>query len=92
MVDDSLSRVVEALAYLQKLCGIHWKMSPSLTQEEGQQILTAATMQEEETIDFSGESWSLRSDPLDPVLLKELLDGHSRSLLSRQDVQIELEG
>ena len=92
MVDDSLSRVVEALAYLQKRCGIHWEMSPSLTHEEGQQILTAATMLKEETIDFAWESWSLRSDPLNSVLLKELMDGHSRALLSRQDVQIELEG
>jgi len=92
MADDSLSRVVEALAYLQKRCSIHWEMSPSLTYEEGQQILAAATMLREETFDFAWQSWNIRSDPLDPALLKELIDGCSRALLLRQDVRIELEG
>ena len=91
LADDSLSRVVEALAYLQKRCGIHWEMSPSLTPEEGQQILAAATMLKEETIDFTWKSWNLRLDRLEPAL-KELMDGYSRALLSRQDVRIELEG
>ena len=91
LADDSLSRVVEALAYLQKRCGIHWEMSPSLTPEEGQQILAAATMLKEETIDFTWKSWNLRLDHLEPVL-KELMDGYSRAFLSRQDVRVELEG
>ena len=92
MADDSLGKIVEALAYLQKRCGIHWEMSPSLSHEEGEQILAAATMLKEETIDFAWKSWSFQSDPLDPALLKELMDGHSRALLSRQDVRIEFEG
>jgi hypothetical protein len=89
--DDSFSRVVEALDYLQKRCGIHWEMSPSLTPEEGQQILAAATMLREETIDFTWKSWNLRLDHSEPAL-KELMDGYSRAFLSRQDVRIELEG
>ena len=89
--DDSLSRVVEALAYLQNRSGIHWEMSPSLTPEEAQQILAAATMLKDETIDFTWKSWSLRLDHSEPIL-KELMDGHPRAFLSRQDLRIELEG
>ena len=91
LADDSLSRIVEALAYLQKRCGIHWEMSPSLTPEEGQQILAAATMLKEETIDFTWKPWNFRLDHPEPAL-KELMDGSSRAFLSRQDVRIELEG
>ena len=91
LADDSLSRVVEALAYLQNRCGIYWEMSPSLTPEEGQQILAAATMLKEEATDFTWKSWNFRLDSLEPAF-KELMDGHSRAFLSRQDVRIELEG
>ena len=91
LADDSLSRVVEALAYLQKRCGIYWEISPSLTPEEGQQILAAATMLKEEATNFTWKSWNLRLDSLEPAL-KELMDGYSRAFLSRQDVRIELEG
>ena len=91
LADDSLSRIVEALAYLQKRCGIHWEMSPSLTLEEGQQILAAAAMLKEETIDFTWESWNLRLDPSEPAL-KELTDGSSHAFLFRKDVRIEFEG
>ena len=91
LANDSLGRVVDALAYLQERCGIHWEMSPSLTPEEAQQILTAATLLKEETIDFTWESWNLSLDHWEPVL-KDLMDGYSRAFLSRQDVRIELEG
>ena len=91
LADDSLSRIVEALAYLQKRCGIPWEMSPSLTLEEGQQILATATMLKEETIDFTWKSWNLRLGHSKPAL-KELMDGSSRAFLSRQDVRIESEG
>ena len=91
LADDGMSKVVQALAYLQKLCGIYWEMSPSLTPEERRQILTAATMLKEETIEFTWESWNLRLDRLEPAF-KELLDGYPHALLSRQDVQIKLEG
>ena len=91
LADDSLSRIVEAFAYLQKRCGIHWEMSPSLTLEEGQQILAAATMLKEETIDFTWKSWNFRLDHSEPAL-KERIDGSSRAFLSRQDVRIEPDG
>ena len=91
LADDSLSRIVEALAYLQKRCGIHWEMSPSLTSEEDQQILAAAIMLKEGTIDFTWESWNPRLDPSEPAL-KELMDGSSLAFLTRQDVPIEFEG
>ena len=91
LADDSLNRIVEALAYLQKRCGIHWEMSPSLTPEEGQQILAAAAMLKEETIDFTWNSWNLRLDHSKPAL-QELMDGSTHAFLFRQDVWIELEG
>ena len=91
LADDSLSRIVEALAYLQKRCGFHWEMSPALTSEEDQQILAAAIMLKEGTIDFTWESWNPRLDPSEPAL-KELMDGSSLAFLTRQDVPIEFEG
>ena len=91
LADDSLSRIVEALAHLQERCGIRWEMSPSLTPEEDQQILAAAIMLKEGTIDFTWESWNLRLDPSEPAL-KELMGGSSLAFLTRQDVPIELEG
>lgn len=91
LADDSLSRIVEALVYLQKRCGIHWEMSPSLILEEGQQILAVAAMLKEGTIDFTWESWNLRLDPSE-LALKELMDGSSSAFLFRQDVRIEHEG
>ncbi len=91
LADDSLSRIIEALAYLQKCCGIPWEMSPSLTPEEDQQILAAAIMLKEGTIDFTWESWNLRLDPSEPAL-KELMDGSSLAFLTRQDVPIKFEG
>ena len=39
-VDGGLVRVIEALAYLQDRRGIYWAFLPSLTSEEGQEILT----------------------------------------------------
>ncbi len=89
--DDSLSRIVKALAYLQKRCGIHWELSPSLTPEEGQLILAAATMLKEETIDFTWKSWNPRLGQSKPAL-KALMDGSSHAFLTRQDLRIELEG
>lgn len=91
LADDSLSRIVEALVYLQKRCGIPWEMSPSLTLEEGQQILAVATMLKEETIDFTWKSWNLCLGHSKPAL-KELIDGSSHAFLFRQDVRIESEG
>ena len=91
LADDSPSRIVEALAYLQKRCGIHWEMSPSLTLEEGQQILAAATMLKEETIDFTWKSWNLCLGHSKPAL-QGLMDGSSHAFLFRQDVRIESEG
>ena len=91
LANDSLIRIVEALAYLQKRCGIHWEMSPTLTPEEGQQILAVATMLKEETIDFTWESWNFRLDHSKPAL-KGLMDGSSRAFLFRQDVRFEFEG
>ena len=65
LADDSLSRIVEALAYLQKRCGIHWEMSPSLTPEEGQQILAAAAMLRRRPLTSHGNpgtfAWTLRN-------------------------------
>ena len=91
LADDSLSRIVEALAYLQERCGFHWEMSPSLTPEEGQQILAAATMLKEETIAFTWKSWNFSLGQPKPAF-KGLMDGSSHAFLSRQDVRIELEG
>ena len=41
LVDDGLARVVEALAWLQDHRGAYWELLPSLTPEEGQEIVTS---------------------------------------------------
>ena len=90
-VDESLGRVVEALAYLQDRRGIYWEMSPSLTPEEGQEILTAATLLKGESIDFTWESLNLRLAHWGPEL-EELVNGCPRSFLMEQDMWLDMEG
>ena len=90
-VDESLGRVVEALAYLQDRRGIHWEMSPSLTPEEGQEILTAATLLKGESIDFTWKSLNLSLDHWGPEL-EELVNGCSHSFLMEQDMWLDMEG
>ena len=62
LVDEGLGRVVKALAFLQDRRGIYWEMPPSLTPEEGQEILTAATLLKGESIDFAWKSLNLGLD------------------------------
>ena len=90
-VDESLGRVVEALAYLQDRRGIHCEMSPSLTPEEGQEILTAATLLKGESIDFTWKSLNLSLDHWGPEL-EELVNGCSHSFLMEQDMWLDMEG
>ena len=90
-VDESLGRVVEALAYLQDRRGIHWEMSPSLTPEEGQEILTAAILLKGGSIDFTWKSLNLSLDHWGPAL-EELMNGCPRSFLIEQDMWLDMEG
>ena len=52
LVDECLGRAVEALAWLQDHRGTYWEFIPSLTREEGQEIVTAVTLLKGESIDF----------------------------------------
>ena len=66
LVDDGLARVVEALAWLQDHRGAYWELLPSLTPEEGQEIVTAVTLLKGESIDFTWKSLNLGLDHWDP--------------------------
>ena len=89
--DEGLGQVVEALAYLQDRSGIHWEMSPSLTLEQGQEILKAAGLLKGESIDYAWTSLTLNPSRWGPEL-EELVDGHARQVIIEQDSWLELEG
>ena len=89
-VDEGFGRVVEALAYLQDHVGIHWEISPSLTPEQGQEILTAATLLKGESINFTWESLNLSLENAGPGL-EELVNGSPRSFLIEHDMWLDME-
>ena len=91
LVDEGLVRVIEALAYLQERRGVYWALRPSLTSEEGQEILTAASLLKGESIDLKWESLNLGLDHWGPRL-EHLLDGYARSFLIEQDMWLDMEG
>ena len=82
--DESLGRVVEALAYLQETSGIYWEMPPSLTYEEGREIVAAATLLKEEIIDFTWSSFNLNLNQWGPEL-EDILSGRSRPFMFEGD-------
>ena len=88
--DEGLGRGVEALAYLQDRSGIHWEMSPSLTLEQGQEILKAAGLLKGESIEYAWTSLTLNPNRWGPAL-EELMDGHTRQVIIEQDSWLELE-
>ena len=91
LVDEGLARVVEALAWLQDHRGAYWELLPSLTLEEGQEIVTAVTLLKGEGIDFTWKSLNLGLDHWGPGL-EELVDGRARSFLMEQDMWLDMEG
>ena len=89
--DEGLGRVVEALAYLQDRSSVHWEMSPSLTPEQGQEILKAEGLLKGERVDYAWTSLTLHPNRWGPEL-EELVDGHARQVIIEQDSWLELEG
>ena len=86
-----LGRVIEAFAYLQDHSGIYWEISPSLIQEDEQDVLMAADLLKGKRIDFTWESLKLSLDHWGPSL-EELLDGRPLDFLIEQDMWLKLEG
>lgn len=91
LVEEGLGRLVEALAYLQDLRGIYWAFSPSLTPEEGHEIVMAVTLLKGESIDFTWKTLNLSLDHWGPGI-EELVDGCARSFLMEQDMWLDMEG
>ena len=91
LIDESLGRVVEALAFLQDSSGIHWEMPPSLTFEEGREIVTAATLLKGESIDLTWKSFNLSLNRWGPEL-EELVNGRPQQFICEQENWLELEG
>ena len=91
LVDEGLGRVVEALAWLQDQRGAYWELPPSLTPNEGQEIVTAVTLLKGEPIEFTWKSLNLSLDHWGPGL-EDLLDGDARSFLMEQDMWLDMEG
>ena len=90
-LDERLGRVIEAFAYLQAHCGIYWEISPALTLEEAQEIVTIAALMKGESIDFTWEPVNLNLDRWEPTLV-EMIDGQPRPCLLEHDAWFELEG
>ena len=59
LIDESLGRVVEALAFLQDRSGIYWEMPSSLIVEEAREIVTVATLLKGESIHLTWKSFNL---------------------------------
>ena len=91
LIDDDLGRIVEDLAFLQNDSGIYWEMPFSLTNEEGQAIVIAATLLRGDSIPLTWESLSLSLDQWSPEL-EELVDSGPRPFMWEQDSWLELEG
>ena len=79
LVDESLGRVVEALAYLQESSGIYCEMPPSFTREEGREIVTAATLLKGESIDSTWKSYTLSLNQWGSEL-EDLLNGRPQPI------------
>ena len=91
LIDDDLGRVVEDLAFLQNHSGMYWEMPPSLTAEEGQEIVMAATLLRGDSVSLTWESFKMRLGRWSPEL-EELTDGRPRAFMCEQDSWLELEG
>ena len=91
LVDESLSRVVGALAYLQDSSGKYWDMPPSLSNEEGREIVAAAALLNGESIDLRWKSFNVSLSRWGPEL-KELVEGHPRSFIFEQEISLNLQG
>ena len=89
--DRELSRVVEALAYLQDKSGKYWEMPPSLSDEEGRDILTAASLMKGESIDLKWKSFNVNMDQWGPEL-QELENGGAQQLIFEHETSLKLEG
>ena len=88
--DEGLGNVVEALAYLQDSNGIYWEMQPSLTDEEGQEIVAAANLIKGERVDYTWRSFNLNLNRWGPEL-DGLLNGRPQQFICEQDSYLELE-
>ena len=91
LVDESLGKVVEALAYLQDSSGIYWEMPTSLIREEGREIVTAASLLKGESIELTWKSINLSLNRWGPEL-EEMVNGRPKQFLCEQDSCLELEG
>lgn len=91
LVDEELATVVDALAWLQDHRGAYWEFVPSLTSEEGQQIVTAVTLLKGESIEFTWKSLNLGLDHWGAAL-EELVNGRTRAFLMEQDMWLDMEG
>ena len=89
--DRELSRVVEALAYLQDRSGKYWEMPLSLSDEEGRKILTAASLLKGENIDLKWKSFNVNLDQWGPEL-QELENGSAQQFIFEQEITLKLQG
>ena len=89
-LDERLRRVIEAFAYLQSHTGIYWEISPTQIHEDGEDVVTAATLLKGEVIDLEWKSLHLSVGRWSPQL-DELLNGQRSSLLLEHDRWLKLE-
>lgn len=90
LVGEGFDQVVGALVFLQDTTGIYQVVRPSSILEDGQDIVTAATLLKGEVIDFTWESFSLSLNQRGPEL-DELLSGRPQQFVIERDTWLKLE-
>ena len=89
--DNSLGRVVEALAFLQERSGKFYELPPSLSNEKGQDIMVTAALLQGESIELKWESFTLSLEQWSPKLEK-LLDGLPQAFIFEEESWFDFEG
>ena len=89
--DETLLKVVEALAYLQDRSGVYCPMPSSLTQEEAHEIVTFAALARGESVAFTWDSFNLPLTQWDPAL-ERLVNGGTQRFKFEHETSLKLDG
>ena len=90
-VDDSLGRVIKALAFLQEKSGKFYELPPSLNNEKAQDFVVAAALLQGESIELKWESFTLNLDQWSPKL-ENLLEGLPQAFIFDEESWFDFEG
>ena len=87
---ESIGQVVEALAFLQEHIGAYWEIQPSSLEEDGKELVMAATLLKGENIDFRWTTLDLTLDYWGPEL-NDLLEGRPKQFIIERETWLKLD-